>query len=180
MGYIRKARNLHRCVWFHFIIHVCVCVCSFQQYCKAAMTHFSPQWDCSFFLSACMDRRYALPIIEDSCLADWGCWVSLLLTKSKHLLCRPFKRTTLYPLFPSPRTQPQPIDLLRERPKRSLLDPFNDKSVASLHVQHGIRLNKNNLWPCGGSIKNDCGPWNHHWGNFHFRGFFYRMSFIST
>lgn len=36
-----------------------------------------------------------LSIVRDSCLADWGCWVSFLLMESKHLLCVPFKSTTL-------------------------------------------------------------------------------------
>lgn len=36
-----------------------------------------------------------LSIVGDSCLVDWGCWESSLLMESKHLLCVPFKSTTL-------------------------------------------------------------------------------------
>lgn len=36
-----------------------------------------------------------LSIVGDSCLVDWGCWESSLLMESKHLLCVPFKSTTV-------------------------------------------------------------------------------------
>lgn len=55
-----------------------------------------------------------LSIVRDSCLADWGCWVSFLLMESKHLLCVPFKSTTSSP-FPK-LSAIHPAQPIRETP----------------------------------------------------------------
>lgn len=134
---------------------MCVSVCSFQQYCKAAMTHFSPQWDCSFFfyLPTCISATLSL-LLRTAAWQIGGVGCHFYWPKANIYFAGHLKEPPSTPSLQVPSTQPspaQPVDLLRERPKRSLLDPFNGKSVASLHVQHGIKLHKKSS-SCKGTI----------------------------